>query len=163
MIRASLMIMLLSLITVGCQSEKKLDSKPAPEKIEKDDHAGHDHPTHGPHGGEIIELGNEEYHAEFIHETDETVAIYVLDNSAKKMVPIESKELIINVVADGKPSQYKLTAKPRQNEKDGNSSRFVYSEKDLGELLEKEGVKAKLALTIAGKSYSGSIEHDHDH
>ncbi len=37
------------------------------EHPDKDPHAGHAHPTHGPHGGDLIELGNEEYHAELVH------------------------------------------------------------------------------------------------
>lgn len=32
-----------------------------------EDHAEHAHPSEGPHGGDLIELGNEEYHAELIH------------------------------------------------------------------------------------------------
>ena len=31
---------------------------------------GHEHPSEGPHGGDLIELGNEEYHAELIHPHD---------------------------------------------------------------------------------------------
>ncbi len=31
---------------------------------------GHAHPSEGPHGGDLIELGNEEYHAELIHPHD---------------------------------------------------------------------------------------------
>ena len=30
----------------------------------------HEHPSEGPHGGDLIELGNEEYHAELIHPHD---------------------------------------------------------------------------------------------
>lgn len=37
------------------------------EQPDQDPHAGHAHPTHGPHGGDLIELGNEEYHAELVH------------------------------------------------------------------------------------------------
>jgi hypothetical protein len=37
------------------------------EQPNEDPHAGHAHPSHGPHGGDLIELGNEEYHAELIH------------------------------------------------------------------------------------------------
>jgi len=31
------------------------------------DHGEHAHPDKGPHGGDLIELGNEEYHAELVH------------------------------------------------------------------------------------------------
>lgn len=37
------------------------------EQPNQDPHAGHAHPTHGPHGGDLIELGNEQYHAELVH------------------------------------------------------------------------------------------------
>ena len=37
------------------------------EQATEDPHAGHAHPSHGPHGGDLIELGNEEYHAELVH------------------------------------------------------------------------------------------------
>lgn len=37
------------------------------EHPDQDPHAGHAHPSHGPHGGDLIELGNEEYHAELVH------------------------------------------------------------------------------------------------
>lgn len=37
------------------------------EHRNEDAHAEHAHPTHGPHGGDLIELGNEEYHAELLH------------------------------------------------------------------------------------------------
>lgn len=35
-----------------------------------DNHEEHAHPSEGPHGGDLIELGNEEYHAELIHPED---------------------------------------------------------------------------------------------
>ena len=41
-----------------------------------DDHAGHAHPTEGPHGGDLIELGNEEYHAELIHPHDHDDVVF---------------------------------------------------------------------------------------
>lgn len=37
------------------------------EQPDHDPYASHAHPTHGPHGGDLIELGNEEYHAELVH------------------------------------------------------------------------------------------------
>ena len=40
------------------------------EHPDEDAHAGHAHPSHGPHGGDLIELGNEEFHAELVHPHD---------------------------------------------------------------------------------------------
>ena len=39
------------------------------ENEHPDEHA-HAHPSEGPHGGDLIELGNEEYHAELVHPHD---------------------------------------------------------------------------------------------
>ncbi len=71
----------------------------------------HSHPTEGPHHGTLIELGKEEYHAELVHD-DKMVTIYILDSAAKTAVPIDSLELVINLVHDGKPEQFKLAASP---------------------------------------------------
>ncbi len=76
-------------------------------------HAGHDHPSEGPHGGELIDLGKEEYHAELVHDdATHTITIYVLDGSAKVAMPIEATEMALNLLVDGKPQQFKLPAKP---------------------------------------------------
>ncbi|MDA1165948.1 MAG: hypothetical protein O3B13_22860 [Planctomycetota bacterium] len=37
------------------------------ESPDESAHAAHAHPSEGPHGGDLIELGNEEYHAELVH------------------------------------------------------------------------------------------------
>ena len=51
----------------------------------------HAHPTEGPHHGSLIELGKEDYHAEFVHDdTTDTVTIYILDAAAAKAVPIRN-------------------------------------------------------------------------
>ncbi len=139
--------------------------KPA-ASVKKDDHkehAGHDHPSEGPHHGSLIELGNEEYHAELVHdEKAGSVTIYVLDSSAKKMVPIAATELRINLSHDGESEQFKLTASPDTDDPSGKSSRFVSTDEELAEDLDREGADARLALTIDGKQYHGKIEHDHD-
>ncbi len=65
----------------------------------------HDHPAEGPHHGSLIELGNEEYHAELVHDA-ENVTVYILDSSASTATPIEAPELTINLMHDGKPAQF---------------------------------------------------------
>ncbi|EMI22228.1 putative secreted protein [Rhodopirellula maiorica SM1] len=152
---------------VGCKDEGTnagtgVESSPPPATV--DDHAGHAHPTEGPHHGGLIELGNEEYHAELIHDDDTgSVTIYVLNAAATEQVPIESTEVTINVKHDGKPEQFKLAASPDANDPQGKSSRFVSTDAELGEHLDEEGADPKLVLTINGKSYRGTIAHDHDH
>jgi hypothetical protein len=144
---------------VGCGGVEK---KPDGTTAGKTD--GHDHPTKGPHGGGLIELGNEEYHVEMIHDDAAgTVTFYVLDGSAKKAVPIAATEVTVNLKHDGKPEQFKVPAAADTGDPTGKSSRFTSNDKELAEDLDKEGADAELVLTIDGKPYRGKLAHDHDH
>lgn len=151
-------------MTTGC-SETKPTPSPAP-KATTTGHEGHSHETHahadhGPHGGDLVELGKEEYHAEVVHD-DATgkVTVYVLGSDAKKAEPIEATTVTINVKHDGKGEQFQLAAAPQEGDGEGKSSRFVSEDKELAADLEHD---ARLVLEINGKSYSGAIKHDHGH
>jgi len=121
------------------------------------------HPTEGPHHGGLIELGNEEYHAELVHdEAAGSVTVYVLDATAKSAVPIDAAELLINLSHDGKAEQFKLAAQADADDPAGKSSRFVSTAAELAEELDHDGSEAQLVLTIAGKQFRGTIEHNHD-
>lgn len=125
--------------------------------------AGHEHPSKGPHGGDLIELGNEEYHAEVVHdEQAKTVTVYILDSSAKISVPIDSAEVTINLKHEGRGEQFKLTASADQGDAQGKSSRFVSSDAELVADLDRDGAEAQLALTVNGKPYQGALEHHHE-
>lgn len=156
-------------LIAGCGEATPPAATPPAKTVEHSEGDGHDHAEHahaevGPHDGDLIELGNEEYHAELVHdEAAGKVTIYVLDSSAKKAVPIESTELIINLKHDGKGEQFKLAAAPQEGDGEGKSSRFVSDDKELVEDLESKGTVARLVVEIAGKSFTGDIKHDHDH
>ncbi|MBC7856465.1 MAG: hypothetical protein IAF94_23795 [Pirellulaceae bacterium] len=134
--------------------------KPAPEE-----HAEHAHPEEGPHGGDLIELGKEEYHAEMTHD-DEThiVTIYLLDSAAKASVPVEAKELVVNLTLEGKGVQFKLPALPQESDPEGKSSRFQLADEALCEGICGEKATGRLNVVIADRSYAGTIEHgEHKH
>lgn len=156
---------------VGCKdASTTVETSPPPATIDAhDDHDGHDHSAHahaseGPHQGALIELGNEEYHAELVHDEETgSVTIYVLDAAASEPIPIDSIDITINVKHDGKPEQFKLAASPDATDPQGKSSRFVSTDAELGGHLDEEGAEPKLVLTINGESFRGTIAHDHDH
>lgn len=156
-------------LIAGCGEATPPAATPPAKTVEhsKDDghnHAAEGHAEVGPHDGDLIELGNEEYHAELVHdEAAGKVTIYVLDSGAKKAVPIEATELIINLKHDGKGEQFKLAAAPQEGDGEGKSSRFVSDDKELAEDLESKGTVARLVVEIVGKSFTGDIKHDHDH
>ncbi len=124
---------------------------------------GHDHPSEGPHHGHLVELGNEEYHAELVHDDDAgTVTIYLLDGTAKQAVAIDAAELMVNLKHDGRGEQFKIAAVPDDGDPNGKSSRFISDDPELAEDLDREGAEAILVVKIAGKSYRGDMSHDHD-
>lgn len=132
---------------------------------------GHDHGEHaseGPHHGHLIELGNEEYHAELTHdEASKTVAIYLLDGSAKSSVAIPDPEIILNLSVDGKLKQFKLAGTPQSTDPQGSCSKFSLTNEELLEALESPKTSGRLNVTIKGKPYNGAIKHEahgaHEH
>ena len=172
---------LLGLGTAGCQPSTPPAAtsggpitSPPPETVTAatDDHGhGHDehgHPTEGPHHGVLVELGNEEYHAEVTHDdATGTVTVYLLDASAEKTVTSDATEITINVKHGDKPEQFKLSAQPQDGEPAGQSSRYSLTDKELAEHLHEEGTAPRISLMIGGKPFSGAIPHEdhagHDH
>jgi len=141
-------------------------SKPgAKEKPKAAAHEGHDHAEAGPHQGQLIELGEEEYHAELVHDdANQKVTIYLLDGKAKGNVPIPASEIVLNIMVGDKPTQFKLPAVPDSSDPTGKSSRFELADKTLSEAVDAKGPDAHLNVTIEGKPYTGVIKHDeHEH
>ena len=125
-------------------------------------HAEHAHPSEGPHHGDLVELGNEEYHAEIVHGEAGSVTVYILDSGAKDAVPIDAQEVTINMTHDGNAEQFKLPADRDASDPEGKSSRFSLKDEELAGDLDSADAVAKLAVTIDGMSYSGKIEHAHE-
>lgn len=126
----------------------------------------HAHPTVGPHKGALVELGNEEYHAEVTHDDKNgSVSVYLLGSDAKQVVATESPEAAINVKLHGKPMQIKLKATPQKGDPAGKTSCYSAVSKDLVHALDHADSVPQLRVSIAGKTYTGKIaaQHDHDH
>ena len=99
------------LVLAGCGSEPAATDSgtvdtPPPATVDT-----HAHPSEGPHHGDLVELGNEEYHAEVVHD-EGSVTIYILDGHVENAVPIDAAEITINLKHDGQPEQFTLAASP---------------------------------------------------
>ncbi len=125
-------------------------------------HAEHNHPSEGPHHGDLVELGNEEFHVEVVHGEAGSVTAYILNSTAKVAVPIDAADLAINISHDGKAEQFKLLADREASDPEGKSSRFSIKDEELAKDLDDHDSVAKLVVMIEGKSYSGKIAHNHD-
>lgn len=124
----------------------------------------HLHPEHGPHHGELIELGKEEFHAELVvDEAKQQMVIYLLEKDAKTSVAIESPFLTVNLLMAGKPMQIQLKAIPQAADPKGQSSCFGAVSTELFNALHSAKADPKLALRIRNKAYVAKIDHSHDH
>ena len=158
----NLALVLVGLIAVGCKPATNPPGPANPPKV-----AEGAHPETGPHKGHLIELGEEEYHAELAHDdATKTITVYVLGADAKTAVAISETEITLNLVAGGETMQAKLAAMPQEGDAQGKSSRFTLMDEKVMEALEAPKTTGRLTLTIDGKPFSGKVEHEehgHDH
>lgn len=152
---------LLSFLAMGCNNASAPNATPT-SNGSSPAAAVHDHPSEGPHHGDLVELGNEEYHAEIVHGAGGEVTVYILDGKAATAVPIDAAEVTINLTHDGKAEQFKLAASPDASDPSGKSSRFTLKDEELAGDLDQKATKARIAVQIDGKSFSGGIEHHHE-
>ena len=127
----------------------------------------HEH-VHGPHGGHVIEIGMDEYHAEWTHDEDGKVTVFILDAEMKNDVPIAAETIMIDTRIDNekgaKQSTFNLAAVDRSEGDMPKSAKFEVVDKGLLGILESlsENVTATLKVEINGKPYEAPITHD-DH
>ncbi len=122
----------------------------------------HDHSEEGPHGGHLIELGEEEYHAELLHdEATHTVTVHILDTTGKENVAIDQTGIVLQVFQGGNFETHTLAAVGGAD----TSSEFSIADEELCDwLLHSEELKGRVNVTIDGKDYVGMIDHHgHDH
>jgi hypothetical protein len=154
------------LMMVGCGSTADKSAKPDAKKEGHDHDHDHDHAHHGPHGGDIAGVGDEQYHVEWTHDDDSgKVTLYVLDGAAKKEVPITASELVlVTKQGDDAAQEYTLAA---VEPKDGKTAQFEIVDKELLGTLEtlSEKVTAEVKeLDINGEKFSNvplTTEHHH--
>jgi hypothetical protein len=112
----------------------------------------------------LIELGEEEYHAEVVFdEAHHKVVLYFLDGHVKAAVPIEAKELTVELPGKDAPVTHTLAAAPQEGDGDGKSSRFEITSDELIDAFHNDPkTVGKFKVTIGGKEFKGEIKHSHD-
>jgi hypothetical protein len=142
--------------------------KPAGKKADTHGHDhdhdhGHDHAAHGPHEGHVLELGDEEYHAEWTYDDGSgKVTVYLLDHELKQPAPTGAETIAIKVKVGENEKEYLLEAVDRTAGDAPMASQFELVDKTLGTALITTGTDATLTVEIGGKPYTAKIEHD-DH
>jgi hypothetical protein len=131
-----------------------------------EEHHDHDHAHEGPHGGHLVELGNEDYHAEWVHEESGKITVYILDGAAKKEVPISAESIKISVsVGTAHETQvYELPAMDRTTGDKPTAFKFETVSKELlGALETPKSTSPVVQVDIHGKAYTGKIEEHDEH
>ena len=157
-------LVLLGIGTLGCSGSASAPEKTAPAPNDEHEHGhdehGHDehaHPTEGPHHGQLIELGDEAYHGEWVPDAaSKTVSIYILDGHAEKEVPIGNDAAVINLFVDGVPRQIQLVAHTPAGDGVQQASRFDVPSSNR-QWLSSIGGRGELRVMINGKSYRGPL------
>jgi hypothetical protein len=155
-----------ALVLAGCtdsNSEFTEVSHDEPE-IGHDDHSGHGHGDHGPNGGEIVEVGNEEFHAEVVVDEDtHRIDVFVLGSDAKTAKPIDATEISLSFKHGDEVEEFKLTAAALDGEAEGQSSKFTLTSEELFEELHEHSEGATLSFAAGEESLSGTVTHSHEH
>lgn len=124
----------------------------------------HNHAELGPHGGQLVELGEEEYHAEIIHDDNtHAVSVYVLDGKAEATVAISAPSVTIDVDLDGATRRFSLSAVHLGQEDSTRTFCFEAVDEALCHALDEEGSKSTVHVEIDGQSFSGVFAHVHEH
>lgn len=126
----------------------------------------HDHGHgHGPHEGDLIELGEEEFHAEVVFdEENNKVILYLLGPDAKAAVATDAKEISLEMPGKDAAVTHALTAAPQEGDGEGKSSRFEIKSEELIEAFHHDPkTVGKFKVSLGGKEFTGEIKHDHDH
>ncbi len=155
-----------ALVLAGCTDGNSEFTEVSHDESEvaHDDHSGHGHGAHGPNGGEIVEVGNEEFHAEVVvDEETHRIDVFVLGSDAKTAKPIDATEISLSFKHGEEVENFKLSAAALDGEPEGQSSKFTLTSEELFEELHEHSEGATLSFTAGGESLSGTVTHAHDH
>lgn len=155
-----------ALVLAGCTDSSSEFTEVGHDESEvgHDDHSGHGHGAHGPNGGEIVEVGNEEFHAEVVVDEDKhRIDVFILGSDAKTAKPIAASEISISFKHGDEVEEFKLAASALEGEVEGQASKFSITDEELFEELHEHSEGATLSFAAGGESLSGTVKHSHDH
>lgn len=133
----------LALVVAGCENGQKASSPTAPAQLpETAQESDHLHKP-GSHGGNIVEIGRDNYHAEVVFEKGGAVRLHLLGNDETKVQETESQVLTAYVKVEGGAEATPFTFRPvpQPGDSEGKTSRFVG-------VLPKELAGRKVEVTV---------------
>lgn len=142
------------LFSLGCSSSSP-PSAPAvaePDKGKSPAAPGDEAHGHKPgaHGGTLVSLGRDSYHAEAVFEKNGTVRLYMLGKDEARIQEVEVQELTAYITPDGGTEADKMTfrAEPQPGDAKGKTSQFVA-------MLPKDLIGKKVQVTVNNINVNG--------
>jgi hypothetical protein len=110
-------------VLIGCSNQSQ--SPPAPQAATHEEHSEHAHQSE--HGGIVVPVGRENYHAEAVFEKGGTLRLYLLGADEAEVQEVEAKPLdaFARAPGDAEAEKFVLTPQPQAGDKPGMTSVFV--------------------------------------
>jgi hypothetical protein len=125
------MIALTLVIIAGCETKTRLQSPGADKAVAATSTASPQEAAHGhragAHGGNIVEIGRDNYHAEAVFEKGGTVRLYLLGKDEARVQEIEAQVIPAYAKADGanEAVAFSLQPAPQADDAAGKTSQFI--------------------------------------
>ena len=154
----------------GCSSQNSNqgggDNKPSPAANASTPNAGEDHGhKKSAHGGIIVSIGSDSYHAEAVFEKGGFLRLYMLGKDESKVLEIEAQPLTAYAKPEGgtEATSFILRPEPQSGDKQGMTSQFVGH---LPKELVGKGLEVTIpSIRIAGERFRvgfSSVPHKED-
>ena len=147
-----------TVFTLGCGQKQSEDSRVA-AKHDNSDHQEHEH-EHAPgaHGGTIVPLGADSYHAEAMLEGDGTLRLFMLGKDESRIQEVDAQTISAFVKQeDGVDvKNFEIVSEPQAGDSQGKTSQFVG--KIPVELIGKSLRVTIPNLAIAGERFRVAFE-----
>jgi hypothetical protein len=131
LIVAGFLLASVTFYTAGCNrsAEPVVVSSPESEETKTSDSRSdreHDHRP-GIHGGTIVSIGLESYHAEAVFEQGGVLKLFMLGQDESRVIDVESQTLTAYVKGNGdmQAVSMQLQAEPQAGDREGRTSLFV--------------------------------------
>jgi len=146
----------IALIAAGCSNNPAPTPSSAPVPATKPD-GEHGHKPSA-HGGVLVPIGGDNYHAEAVFEKAGTLRLFTLGKNEATVLEVESQELAASVrlIQDSVWEPLALKPEPQTGDKPGTTSQFV-GQLPKGMAGKKVVVKIS-ALRIGGERYRIAFE-----
>lgn len=143
------------------QEVKKADGS-AQDHDHSSHQGGHTHYGAGPHGGSLIELGGDDYHAELVLDHGaHALRIFLLKADAKTPLPTNATEVTLAIDKNQKLS---LKALPLDGEDAGWSSRFeLVDEEFVHNLVDRGFLHGDLSVPIGKNTFDSHLDIHFEH